>query len=137
MTDGRGEQELLGILGALCRITRGPAVAMIRKGTMLQEWMIAVSIAVDSSKESEGCSDAGQRVLLQDSCRAYGQLLWQLYLASAAPLPLQQSLSGNTCDMMPECFKTPELVMTWSCCLFHQMDRNDPSLGIHLNRRID
>ncbi len=111
-------QHLGTMMGALCRLSRGPGLGIVRRGSILQEWTIltAPPPATPSHRRSpprpaksptlapHGIQDGlyysstqlYDRTALQDEARGNGQVLWQLYLAAAPNVsPAQRSVSGE------------------------------------------
>ncbi len=110
-------QHLCDMISTFCRLSRGPGLGIIRRGSALLEWTLLTlpgaaqpggpgatqnpsRTAGQAGQAAVGCGPGqdtgGQREALQDQARSSGQLLWQLYLASADHVsPIQTSISGE------------------------------------------
>jgi len=118
-------QHLGSMMGTLCRLSRGPGLGIVRRGSILQEWTVlsAPSPSPPPHRRSpprpvksptltpHGVQDglylsSGQvysRTALQDEARGNGQVLWQLYLAAASNVsPVQRSVSEHLVELFVE-----------------------------------
>ena len=107
-------QHLADMMAVLCSLSRGPGLGIIRRASALQEWTLltapqAVEPGVPGGAQP-GVHDgnartgpvggqaatAGQQQALQDLARGCGQVLWQLYLATAPGIAAaQRRVSGE------------------------------------------